>query len=139
MAVTAARESSTPASPLLIGAQLTGIATAMLDSSPVVCITGQVSSKLLGSDAFQEVDITGITMPITKYNVVVCRAEDIARSVREAFLIANSGRPGPCWWTLPRTRNKLPPISIGSLVLLNCHRNACARITSIISSAKEKE
>jgi acetolactate synthase-1/2/3 large subunit len=74
---------------------VTGIATAMLDSSPVVCITGQVSSKLLGSDAFQEVDITGITMPITKYNVVVSRAEDIARTVREAFLIANSGRPGP--------------------------------------------
>ena len=74
---------------------VTGIATAMLDSSPVVCITGQVSSKFLGSDAFQEVDITGITMPITKYNVVVSRAEDIARSVREAFIIANSGRPGP--------------------------------------------
>ena len=74
---------------------VTGIATAMLDSSPVVCITGQVSSKLLGSDAFQEVDITGITMPITKYNVVVSRAEDIARTVREAFIIANSGRPGP--------------------------------------------
>ena len=74
---------------------VTGIATAMLDSSPVVCITGQVSSKLLGSDAFQEVDITGITMPITKYNVVVSRAEDIARTMREAFLIANSGRPGP--------------------------------------------
>ena len=74
---------------------VTGIATAMLDSSPVVCITGQVSSKLLGSDAFQEVDITGITMPITKYNVVVSRVEDIARTVREAFIIANSGRPGP--------------------------------------------
>ncbi len=74
---------------------VTGIATAMLDSSPVVCITGQVSSKLLGSDAFQEIDITGITMPITKHNVIVSRAEDIARSVREAFLIANSGRPGP--------------------------------------------
>jgi len=74
---------------------VTGIATAMLDSSPLVCITGQVSSKLLGSDAFQEVDITGITMPITKYNVVVSRAEDIARTVREAFIIANSGRPGP--------------------------------------------
>src|ERR1700722_7177493 len=56
---------------------VTGIATAMLDSSPVVCITGQVSSKLLGSDAFQEIDITGITMPITKHNVVVTRAEDI--------------------------------------------------------------
>jgi len=74
---------------------VTGIATAMLDSSPVVCITGQVSSKLLGSDAFQEVDITGITMPITKHNVVVSRADDVARTVREAFLIANSGRPGP--------------------------------------------
>jgi len=74
---------------------VTGIATAMLDSSPVVCITGQVSSKLLGSDAFQEIDITGITMPITKHNVVVSRAEDIARTVREAFIIASSGRPGP--------------------------------------------
>jgi acetolactate synthase-1/2/3 large subunit len=74
---------------------VTGIATAMLDSSPVVCITGQVSSKLLGSDAFQEIDITGITMPITKHNVVVSRADDIARTVREAFVIANSGRPGP--------------------------------------------
>jgi acetolactate synthase I/II/III large subunit len=74
---------------------VTGIATAMLDSSPVVCITGQVSSKLLGSDAFQEIDITGITMPITKHNVIVSRAEDIARALREAFLIANTGRPGP--------------------------------------------
>jgi acetolactate synthase I/II/III large subunit len=74
---------------------VTGIATAMLDSSPVVCITGQVSSKLLGSDAFQEVDITGITMPITKHNVVISRAEDVARTVREAFIIANSRRPGP--------------------------------------------
>jgi acetolactate synthase I/II/III large subunit len=74
---------------------VTGIATAMLDSSPVVCITGQVSSKVLGSDAFQEIDITGITMPITKHNVIVTRAEDIARTVREAFQIAANGRPGP--------------------------------------------
>jgi len=74
---------------------VTGIATAMLDSSPVVCITGQVGSKFLGSDAFQEVDITGITMPITKHNVVVSKVEDIARTVREAFIIASSGRPGP--------------------------------------------
>jgi len=74
---------------------VTGIATAMMDSSPVVCITGQVSSKVLGSDAFQEIDITGITMPITKHNVVITKAEDIARTIREAFLIANSGRPGP--------------------------------------------
>jgi acetolactate synthase-1/2/3 large subunit len=74
---------------------VTGIATAMLDSSPIVCITGQVGSKLLGSDAFQEIDITGITMPITKHNVIVSRVEDIARTVREAFIIASSGRPGP--------------------------------------------
>ena len=74
---------------------VTGIATAMMDSSPVVCVTGQVSSKVLGSDAFQEIDITGITMPITKHNVVITKAEDIARTIREAFLIANSGRPGP--------------------------------------------
>jgi acetolactate synthase I/II/III large subunit len=74
---------------------VTGIATAMLDSSPVVCITGQVGSKLLGSDAFQEIDITGITMPITKHNVIVTRVEDIARTIREAFIIASSGRPGP--------------------------------------------
>src|SRR5712672_3925369 len=74
---------------------VTGIATAMMDSSPIVCITGQVSSKVLGTDAFQEIDTTGITMPITKHNVVVTKAEDIARTVREAFLIAKSGRPGP--------------------------------------------
>ena len=74
---------------------VTGIATAMLDSTPIVCITGQVSSKVLGTDAFQEVDITGITLPITKHNYVVTRAEDIAPVLREAFLVARSGRPGP--------------------------------------------
>jgi acetolactate synthase-1/2/3 large subunit len=74
---------------------VTGIATAMLDSIPIVCITGQVGSKVLGSDAFQEVDITGITLPITKHNFLVTRAEDIAPTVREAFQIARSGRPGP--------------------------------------------
>ncbi len=74
---------------------VTGIATAMLDSSPVVCITGQVSSTALGSDAFQEVDITGITLPITKHNYLVTRAEDVAPALREAFAIARAGRPGP--------------------------------------------
>src|SRR6476469_3281130 len=74
---------------------VTGIATAMLDSSPVVCITGQVSSALLGSDAFQETDITGVTLPITKHNYLVTKAEDIALTIREAFFIARSGRPGP--------------------------------------------
>src|SRR3984893_9087093 len=74
---------------------VTGIATAMLDSVPIVCITGQVSSKVLGSDAFQEVDITGITLPITKHNFLVTRAEAIAPALRLAFQIATSGRPGP--------------------------------------------
>jgi acetolactate synthase-1/2/3 large subunit len=74
---------------------VTGIATAMMDSSPIVCITGQVGSALIGSDAFQETDITGITLPITKHNYLITRAADIAPSLREAFQIANSGRPGP--------------------------------------------
>jgi len=74
---------------------VTGIATAMLDSIPVLCITGQVSSKVLGSDAFQEVDITGITLPVTKHNYLVTRAEEIASVIREALLVARSGRPGP--------------------------------------------
>ena len=74
---------------------VTGIATAMLDSSPIVCITGQVGSKLIGSDAFQETDITGVTLPITKHNYLVTHASEVARTVREAFYVAKSGRPGP--------------------------------------------
>jgi acetolactate synthase-1/2/3 large subunit len=74
---------------------VTGIATAMMDSSPIVCITGQVGSKLIGSDAFQETDITGITLPITKHNYLVTRAEDVAPAILEAFAVARAGRPGP--------------------------------------------
>lgn len=74
---------------------ITGIATAMLDSIPIVCITGNVPSKVLGTDAFQEVDITGITLPVTKHNFLISRAEDIAPAVRYAFQIAKSARPGP--------------------------------------------
>jgi acetolactate synthase I/II/III large subunit len=74
---------------------VTGIATAMLDSIPMVCITGQVPSSLIGTDAFQETDITGVTLPITKHNHLVTRAEDIVPAIREAFYIARSGRPGP--------------------------------------------
>jgi acetolactate synthase-1/2/3 large subunit len=74
---------------------VTGIATAMLDSSPVVCITGQVPSHLLGSDAFQETDITGVTLPITKHNFLVTRVDEIQPTLHEAFAIARSGRPGP--------------------------------------------
>jgi acetolactate synthase-1/2/3 large subunit len=74
---------------------VTGIATAMLDSIPIVCITGNVSSKVLGTDAFQEVDITGITLPVTKHNFLINRTEDIAPAIRYAFQIAKSARPGP--------------------------------------------
>ncbi len=74
---------------------VTGIATAMLDSIPMVAITGQVASKYIGTDAFQETDITGVTLPITKHNYLVTRAEDIAPMMREAFYVARSGRPGP--------------------------------------------
>jgi acetolactate synthase-1/2/3 large subunit len=74
---------------------VTGIADAMMDSTPIVCITGQVSSPLLGSDAFQETDITGVTLPITKHNFLVTRPEDIMPALRQAFYIASSGRPGP--------------------------------------------
>jgi acetolactate synthase-1/2/3 large subunit len=74
---------------------VTGIATAMMDSSSIVCITGQVGSKLIGSDAFQETDITGVTLPITKHNYLVTHASELARTLREAFHVACSGRPGP--------------------------------------------
>jgi len=74
---------------------VTGIATAYLDSSPLMLITCNVGEKLLGKDSFQEVDITGITMPITKCNYLVRRVENLADTVREAFAIARSGRPGP--------------------------------------------
>jgi acetolactate synthase-1/2/3 large subunit len=74
---------------------VTGLATAMLDSSPIVCITGQVGSKLIGSDAFQETDITGVTLPVTKHNYLVTHASEIAQTISEAFYVARSGRPGP--------------------------------------------
>src|SRR6187455_3564465 len=74
---------------------VTGIATAMMDSSPMVCITGQVPSKMIGYDAFQETDISGITLPITKHNYLVTRVDDIMPAIKEAFHLAKTGRPGP--------------------------------------------
>ena len=92
---------------------VTGIATAMMDSSPIVCITGQVGSRLIGSDAFQETDITGITLPITKHNYLVTRADDVAPAVREAFHIARSGRPDRCSSTSRKTRSRPRASSTG--------------------------
>ena len=81
---------------------VTGIATAYMDSSPIVCITCNVGTSLLGKDSFQEVDITGITMPITKCNYLVRSVDDLADTVREAFAIARSGRPGPVLIDIPK-------------------------------------
>lgn len=80
---------------------VTGIATAYMDSIPIVAITGQVRTAAIGKDAFQEADITGITMPITKHNFLVKRVEDLAEAVAEAFYIARTGRPGPTLVDIP--------------------------------------
>jgi len=81
---------------------VTGIATAYMDSVPIVALTGQVPTNLLGNDAFQESDITGITMPVTKHNYLVKRTEDLSRVVKEAFYVAGTGRPGPVLVDIPK-------------------------------------
>ena len=81
---------------------VTGLTDALLDSIPVVCITGQVPTKLIGNDAFQEVDIVGITRPCTKHNYLVKDVKDLAKTIKEAFHIARSGRPGPVLIDLPK-------------------------------------
>ena len=81
---------------------VTGIASANMDSIPLVIFTGQVPTALIGNDAFQEVDIVGITRPCTKHNYLVKRVEDLARIIKEAFFIARSGRPGPVLIDLPK-------------------------------------
>ncbi len=80
---------------------VTGLATAMMDSVPMVALTGQVRTDLIGNDAFQEADITGITRPITKHNCIVKDVKDMARTIREAFHIASTGRPGPVLIDMP--------------------------------------
>jgi acetolactate synthase-1/2/3 large subunit len=81
---------------------VTGIANAYLDSSPIVAITGQVARPFIGKDAFQEIDITGITLPITKHNYLALDAGSLAKTVKEAFYLARTGRPGPVLIDLPR-------------------------------------
>lgn len=81
---------------------VTGIADAFMDSVPLVAITGQVPTALIGTDAFQEVDIVGMTLPVVKHSFLIRRAEDIAQTVREAFRIATEGRPGPVLIDLPK-------------------------------------
>jgi acetolactate synthase I/II/III large subunit len=81
---------------------VTGIATAMLDSVPLVAITGNVATQMIGKDAFQETDITGVTLPITKHNWLVMRPEDVAPTIKEAFYVATTGRPGPVLIDFPK-------------------------------------
>ncbi len=81
---------------------VTGIATSMMDSTPIVCITGQVPSPVIGTDAFQETDVTGITLPITKHNYLVGSIEELPYIIREAFYIARTGRPGPVLVDIPK-------------------------------------
>ncbi|MFH1753272.1 MAG: thiamine pyrophosphate-binding protein, partial [Candidatus Omnitrophota bacterium] len=80
---------------------VTGIATAYMDSVPMIAITGQVKTFLIGNDAFQEADVTGITRPITKHNYLVKDVRDLARVIKEAFHIATTGRPGPVVIDIP--------------------------------------
>ncbi len=81
---------------------ITGLATAMMDSAPLVAITGQVGRSAIGTDAFQETDITGATLPVTKHNYLVMRADDIGKTIHEAFHIARTGRPGPVLIDIPK-------------------------------------
>ena len=81
---------------------VTGLATAMMDSSPIVAVTGQVAIPAIGSDAFQETDVTGVTLPVTKHNYLVTDVEDLAYTIKEAFYIARSGRPGPVLVDVPK-------------------------------------
>jgi acetolactate synthase-1/2/3 large subunit len=125
---------------------VTGIATAMMDSSPIVCITGQVGSKLIGSDAFQETDITGVTLPITKHNYLVTRAEDVASTVREAFHVARTGRPGPVLIDITKDAQQSrttfhwegaePRRSRGRVALPPIDPDALARAAALIAQAE---
>jgi acetolactate synthase-1/2/3 large subunit len=99
---------------------VTGIADAKLDGIPLVCITGQVRSGVIGTDAFQETDVVGLTIPITKWNCMVTRTEDIPRLVAQAFYVARSGRPGPVLIDVPvdMIRNQLDSIEYPETVSL---------------------
>src|SRR5690606_21025404 len=81
---------------------VTGLTDALMDSVPIVCLTGQVPTHLIGNDAFQEADTTGITRPCTKHNYLVKNMGDLARIMHEAFFVARSGRPGPVVVDLPK-------------------------------------
>ncbi len=123
---------------------VTGIATAYMDSIPIVAITGQVPTGMVGTDAFQEVDITGITDPITKHNYLVKDVRDIPRIVKEAFYIASSGRPGPVLIDIPKniSASKAEYQEYGELELrgykpnLTGHNGQVKQVSRLIQKAK---
>lgn len=123
---------------------VTGIATAYMDSIPLVVVTGQVPRSLLGKDSFQEIDITGISVPITKYNCVVNRIEDLAPYLRKAFNIARSGRPGPVLIDIPKdiflSQFEYTPsiidINLKDYLHENIDEENYIRASSIISNSK---
>ncbi len=109
---------------------VTGIADAMLDSVPMVCITGQVSKSFLGTDAFQETDIIGITIPITKWNVQVTSAEELLTAIPKAFAVAQSGRPGPV--LIDITKNaQFEKITVPVADLTRVHALECRQVVDL--------
>jgi len=124
---------------------VTGIASAYMDSIPVVIFTGQVPTHLIGNDAFQEVDIVGITRPCTKHNYLVKRTEDLARIIKEAFYLASSGRPGPVLVDIPKnvsvTQIDYKPVKKVKLRSYNPTYNPNARqlqkVVDLIKEAKK--
>jgi acetolactate synthase-1/2/3 large subunit len=124
---------------------ITGLATAMMDSVPVVALTGQVRTELIGNDAFQEADSTGITRPVTKYNCIVKDVKDLARLIREAFYIASTGRPGPVLVDIPvdvsvaqcstdsSTEMKLP----GYKIQVKGHKRQISMVAKAINESKQ--
>ena len=103
---------------------VTPIATAYMDSTPIVFITGNVPQSLMGTDSFQEADISGMTMPVTKHNYLVTRVEKLADIVREAFFIASSGRPGPVLIDIPKDEAHVR----AGLPALRARAAACLRV-----------
>ncbi|NLV85295.1 MAG: biosynthetic-type acetolactate synthase large subunit [Spirochaetales bacterium] len=118
---------------------VTGLATAYMDSIPVVAITGNVTTALLGKDSFQEVDITGVTMPITKHNFIIKDVTLVADTVREAFRIARSGRPGPVLIDVPKdisaTVCEFTPKTIEPVKALRPHREALEKTLKLIKES----
>ena len=123
---------------------VTGITTAQMDSVPMVAITGQVSRAAIGKDAFQETDVTGITLPVTKHNYLVMNASEIAEAIKEAFYIANTGRPGPVLVDIPKdvfteTAEFHYPDSVdlpGYKPVMDGHPAQVKRAAQLISEAK---